>query len=320
MRFSLYLSLASLCSGVMVGVVFTATAAEYENAQKLLGSQKWSEALPLLKLLNEEEPDSVVVAQDLAQVLLRLNRREEALSLLRSHRLMKQADIAAKSFLSKESFRFYQQGLDFLSKHSFPHACERFEKALEKDQAHFEILFRLSQCEVLDGNNDLALKLLDGFERIHGKSNESSLWRGRALALRGRLEEALTLFATTASSKLSDPLAELNSLWWGEALLGAGQKTQAVSVFENDAKRFPTHLHTILALIKFRLTLAESPNQFLAINKDLRALEKSLTVRIKEKKRREGDLFFDPLDLESILHTASELRLQIGSQLPSPRP
>lgn len=304
----------------MVGVVLNATAAEYEDAHKLLVAQKWTEALPLLKVLNEEEPESIVVAQDLAQVFLRLNRREEALELLRRHRLTKQADIAAKSFLSKESFRLYQQGLDWLIKRSYGQACERFEKALEKDQAHIEILFRLSQCEILDGNADLALKLLDGFERIHGKSNETSLWRARALALRGRFDEALPLFTVNAQAKLTSALTELNALWWGEALLASGQKTQAFSIFENDAKRFPNHLQTTLALIKFRLTHAESPNQFLAINQDLVSWEKALDTQLKMKKKRTADLLFDPVDLESLQRTATEIRLQIISQLPSPRP
>lgn len=304
----------------MVGVALNATAAEYEDAHNLLIAQKWSDALPLLKQLNEEEPESVVIAQDLAQVLLRLNRREEALELLRRHRLTKQADIASRSFLSKESFRLYQQGLDWLSKRSYPQACERFEKALEKDQAHFEILFRLSQCEILDGNGDLALKLLDGFERTHGKSSESALWRARAMALRGRIDEAILLFALNAQSKLSSTLAELNALWWGEALLAAGQKTQAFSVFENDAKRFPHHLQTTLALLKFRLTHAESPNQFLAIHQDLSIWEKALSTQLKAKKKRVGDLLFDPIDLDALQRTATEMRLQIVAQLPSPRP
>lgn len=320
MRLSFALSLTLLCSGVMAGVTLPARAADYEDARKLLAAQKWNEALPILKLLNEEEPTSVVVAQDLAQVLLRLNRREEALELLRRHHLSKPAAIAAKTFLSREGFRFYQQGLDWLLKRSYPQACERFEKALEKDQAHFEILFRLSQCEILNGNVDLALKLLDGFERIHGKSNESNLWRARALALRGRFEEAFPLFTANTLVKNAEPIIELNSLWWGEALLASGLKSQALAIFENDAKLFPHHLQTGLSLLKLRASLGESPNQFLAISQDLTAWEKSLATRLKEKKKRNGDLVFDLFDPEALQRTATELRALVNSHLPSPRP
>ncbi len=324
MRLPFIHSLASLFTGVMVGVALSgisgAAAGEYEDARKLITAQKWSEALPLLKALNEEEPDSVVIAQDLAQALLRLNRREEALELLRLHHLVKPAEFAAKSFLSKESFRFYQQGLDWLSKRSYAQACERFEKALEKDQAHFDILFRLSQCEILDGNADLGLKSLDGFERIHGKSTESSLWRARALALRGRFDEAQLLFSANATAKLSDSLTELNSLWWGEALLAANQKGNAGTVFENDAKRFPAHLQTLLASLKLRASLAESPNQYLAIHQELTNWEKVFAARIKEKKKRLGDVTFEPLDLDILQRAATDLRTQINTQLPSPRP
>jgi len=320
MRLSFVLSLTLLFSGVMVGVVLPAGAAEYEDARKLLVTQKWNEALPLLKLLNEEEPTSVVVAQDLAQVLLRLNRREEALELLRRHHLSKPAAIAAKTFLSKEGFRFYQQGLDWLLKRSYPQACERFEKALEKDQAHYEILLRLSQCEILNGNGDLALRFLDVFERIHGKSNESTLWRARALALRGRFEEAFPLFSANAVVKNPEPMTELNALWWGEALLATGQKNQAIVVFENDAKHFPQHLQTWLALLKLRASIGESPNQFSAVSLNLTLWEKSLATRLKEKKKRNSDLPFDLFDPETLQRTAAELRVLINSRLPSPHP
>lgn len=301
----------------MVGVALPATAAEYEDAQKLLLAQKWNEALPILKQLNDEDPTSVVVAKDLAQVLLRLNRREESLELLRHHHLSKYANVAAKSFLSKDSFRFYQQGLDWLVKRSYPQACERFEKALEKDQAHFDILFHLSQCEILDGNAELGLKLFNNFERVHGKSNESSLWRARALALRGRFEEAFSLFSMNSLVKNPEPLVELNALWWGEALLAAGMKNQALVVFENDAKRFPSHLQTTLALLKLRAQSGESPNQFLAINRDLMSWEKSLTALNGVKKPR---VIIDLFDSEALQRTANELKILVRSRLPSPHP
>ncbi len=304
----------------MVGVTFPVHAAEYEDARKLISAQRWGEALPLLKVLYDEDPDSVVIAQDLSQSFLRLNRREEALEILRKHKLTRQADIAAKSFLSKESFRFYQQGLDWLTKRAFSQACERFEKALEKDQAHSEILYRQIQCAILDGNPELTLKVLDNFERIHGKNPETILWRARALALRGRFEEAIVLFSMNTNGKLPDVLAELNTLWWGEALLASGQKSQALTMFENDAKRFSNHLQTTLALLKLRFASAESPNQFSAIDQELTSWEKQFAKRQKEKKPRLGDLNFEPSDIDALQRSAGELKAQVKAQLPPPRP
>ena len=303
----------------MVGVISPAFAGEYEDAQTLLSAQKWAEALPILKKLSQEEPNSVTIAQDLAQVLLRMNRREEALELLRKHKLVRPAEIAARSFLSKESFHFYQQGLDWLTQHAYTQACERFDRALEKDQGHLEILFRLAQCEILDGSADLALKSFDQLERIHGKTPETTLWRSRGLALRGKTEEAITTLSTLAANgKTSEPNTELISLWWGEALLSAGQKANALNIFESDAKKFPGHLQTSIAALKIRLAQAESPNQLLAIERDLLAWDKLLEARVKEKPKKGSEFVFDPIDFEAIQRAALDLRTQLKSLLPAP--
>lgn len=305
----------------MVGVVPSVRAGDYESAQSLLVAQKWAEALPILKSLAEKEPDSITIAQDLAQVLLRLNRREESLELLRKHKLTRPADIAARSFLSKESFHFYQQGLDWLSKHSYTQACERLDRALEKDQAHIEILLRLAQCEVLDGSTDLALKFFDQLERIHGKTTESQLWRARGIALKGRGEEAISIFSSLANAgKITEPMSELHALWWGEALLASGQKSGALSVFETDVKRYPGHVRTSLAAIRLRLSQAESPNQFLALEQDLDAWDRQFALRLKEKPKKGSEAPFDPFDPEITQRAARETRLLLGANLPSPLP
>jgi thioredoxin-like negative regulator of GroEL len=303
----------------MVGV--SALAGEYEDAQKLLTNQKWAEALPILKQLNEEEPESVTIALDLSQVLLRLNRREESLELLRKYKLNRQADIAARSFISKESFRFYQQGLDWLTKHSYPQACERLERALEKDQGHLDILLRLAECEILDGNADSALRLLDSLERIHGKTAETQLWRARGLALRGRNEEAIAIFAAiSAAGKTAEPTTELISLWWSEALLATNQKSAAQTVLDADLKKNPSHLQTGLASLRLRLAQAESPNQLFAIDRDLTDWEKLLAERRKEKPKHGREFVFDPLDLDAIQRSAIDTRQQLKAVLPSPVP
>jgi len=321
MRLPFVFSLASTFTGVIVGVSSLPFAGEYEDAQTLLGSQKWAEALPILKKLREEEPESVTIAQDLSQVLLRLNRREEALELLRKYKLNRQAEIAGRAFISKDSFRFYQQGLDWLTKRAYSQACERLERALEKDQAHLDVLFRLGQCELLEGNVDLALKLFDQLERIHGKTTESQLWRARSAALRSRADEALPIFATLASlPKVSEPTAELISLWWGEALVASNQKVQALGVFDADVKKNPAHLQTSLAAIRIRLSQAESPNQILALDRDLTAWEKSFVLRLKEKPKRGAEFTFDPFDSEAVQRAAIDTRQQLKLLLPSPTP
>jgi tetratricopeptide (TPR) repeat protein len=305
----------------MVGVSVSAWSGEYEDAQSLLAAQKWAEALPILKRLGEEEPDSITIAQDLSQVLLRLNRREESLELLRKHKLNRQADIAARSFISKESFRFYQHGLDWLAKHSYPQACERLDRALEKDQAHFDILLRLAQCNLLDGNADLAIKLFDQLERIHGKTTETQLWRARSAALRSRFDEAIPVFSSLGTlGRVAEPTAELIPLWWGEALLASNLKPAALAIFESDLKRNPGHLQVALAVIRIHLAGAESPNEILAVDRDLSEWEKRLALRLKEKPRRGTEFVFDPFDPDAIQRAAADTRQQLRLLLPSPTP
>jgi tetratricopeptide (TPR) repeat protein len=321
MRMPFIFTLASLLAVVMGGVLPLASADEYEDAQVLLAAQKWSEALPILKKLADEEPESVTIAQDLAHALLRLNRREEALVTLRKYKLNRQADIAARSFLSKESFHFYQQGLDWFMKHSYSQACERFERALEKDQSHLDIVLRQSQCQILDGNSELGLKLLDQFDRIHGKTPETQLWRARALALRGRYEESLLLFSALATGpKPVEPLAELIPLWWGEALLASGQKLSALNVFDNDSKRTPAHLQSALAAIRIRLTQAESTNQLIALDRDLASWEKQFADKTRNRKKVTAEGPFDPIDVEALQRAAVDTKQQIHTRLPSPTP
>jgi tetratricopeptide (TPR) repeat protein len=324
MRLPFLFSLTSLALLVMSFDASHAGASEYEDAREMVVKQRWSEALPLLKKLNEEEPDSITIAKDLAQVLLRLNRREEALDVLRQHKLSKHAQIAGKSFLSKESFRFYQQGLDWMAKKSYPQACERFEKALEKDQAHADVLLRLAQCEIFEGNGDLSLRLFEQLERIHGKTPESTAWRAKSALLRGKPDEALLLLNSISNDpKLGDALSEWVTLWTGEALTASGQKSQAATIYEADLKRFPGHLQVGLALLRSRLANAESPNQFLQLAQDLDAFEKKI-VQTKNAEKNEAkktrDFILTAFDADALQRGVAELRELIRPQLPSPVP
>ncbi len=296
-------------------------AGEFDEARALVVAQRWQEALPILNRLHEEEPESATIGQELAQVLLRLNRREEALGLLRDYKLNKAAEIASKTFLSKEGFRFFQQGLDWLAKGAYSQACDRFELAMERDQAHSDILFRLSQCEVLDGNADLALKLLDQMERIHGKTTDSQLWRARALAQRGQRDEALRIYSSLHSgNRPAEPSAEWLALWWAEALQASGKRGEALAVLENDVKRTPGHLQTNLAWLQLRFQRAESPNQFLALRQELDRWEKSLAERGQAIRKREAEFVLDLFDAAALQRAATSLRVEIQTKLPLPSP
>jgi thioredoxin-like negative regulator of GroEL len=301
------------------GTAALASAGEYESARTLLKAQKWGDALPVLKKLREETPDSIVVAQDYAQALLRLNRREEAIAVLKEHRLERQAEIAGKSFLSKGSFLFYQQGMDWLSKRSYPLACDRLRKALDSDLAHSEILQRLAQCEILSANPEQALKLLEQSERLYGKNAESTLWVARALGLRNRHREAIPLFASL-TGKLSDPSSEWLAVWWADALIASGQHSQARLILEEDRKRSPHHLQSTLQSLRLRFQVAESLNQFRAIRQELDALEEQLKQRVQEKPKKSFAAPLDLFDSSQIQREIITLRTELNVRLPAPSP
>ncbi len=117
-----------------------------------------------------------------------------------------------------------------------------------------------------------------------------------------------------------EPALEQAFLGWGEALLASGSKSQALALFENDARRYPAHLLTSFQALKLRLSMAESTNQFIAIGKDLGSFEKALTARMKEKRKRLTEFSVDIFEGETLQRAATELRIQIQAQIPSPRP
>ena len=97
----------------------------------------------------------------------------------------------------------------------------------------------------------------------------------------------IAIFAALgAAGKTAEPTTELIPLWWSEALLASNQKSAALAVLETDVKKNPSHLQTGLALLRLRFTQAESPNQYLAIERELADWEKLLAERRKEKPNR----------------------------------
>src|SRR6186997_106604 len=101
-----------------------AFGSDFEDARRLIQDQKWAEALPLLRQLNESEPKSKIIAHDLAHALLKSNRREEAISVLKKADMNKAALVAGETFLTKESLRLHRQGQNLLETGSLSLACD----------------------------------------------------------------------------------------------------------------------------------------------------------------------------------------------------
>jgi len=253
---------------------------DYEQAHELVTKREWAQVLPILKSLHDEAPSSVLIGQDYAQTLLRMNRREESMALFKKYGFYKQAQAAGHIFLTRESFRLYQEGLAFISEKKYSQACNRFERALEKDLTHLWIQLRLAQCRILDGKADSALKLLDGMTKIHGEQNEGFLWKGKALSLKEQTAEAITQLKRAIELL---PKSELAPIWLSESYLVSGQRALALSVLEDDLKHNPDHVYALVSLIRVRISQALNATQLLEVKKRLE-LAKTKLPRYESQK------------------------------------
>lgn len=258
-----------------------AIASDLEDARRLIQTQNWSDALPILRKLNESEPKSKIIAHDLAHVLLKANRREEAIAVLKKAEMTKAAQVAGETFLSKASLKLHRQGQNLLESGSLSQACDSFEKAHEKDSAHFEILLRYAQCEILDGNPELGIKAIDSIERIHGENAQVRLWKARALFLKGSKEASLPLFEAAYGELKS---SENAALWYAEALFSDGKKAQAHSLIENHCRLYPLHLRVLILGITERALSGPSLSDATVqeLKKEIQVVESRL-IQLKAK-------------------------------------
>jgi tetratricopeptide (TPR) repeat protein len=274
MKLSLRSSLTRTLLPVMVFMLISnAFGSDYEHAHQLVTQRQWAQVLPLLKTLHDEAPSSVLIGQDYAQALLRMNRRDEAMGLFKKYGFYKEAQNAGHLFLTQETFRLYQEGLAFISNKKYSQACDRFERALEKDQSHLWIQLRLGQCKVLDGNGESAVRHLESIERLHGEQNESILWKGKALSLRGQTAEAISQLKKAIELL---PRSELAPIWLSETYLVSGQRALALTVLEEDLRRNPEHTYALVSLIRVRISQPLNPTQLLDVQKQLELAKSKL--------------------------------------------
>jgi tetratricopeptide (TPR) repeat protein len=233
---------------------------DYAEARAFIKKKKWAEAVVVLRSLLRHSPGNTPASIDLATVLVYLGRTEEALSTLSSviskeptdlrERVIQRLKVVSKLFLTKETFQIFQDGVNLLRTQKYHAARERFEKALEVEPGNVEILTRLAQCQVLDGDADSATEKLRLATRLNPYEPEIKLWLGRALHQRGDLTTAIEELREVQSSL---DASELAPLWLAEAYSSAGQKALAIQVLIDDTKVQPLHLMSLLSLAKFQM-------------------------------------------------------------------
>ena len=235
---------------------------DYVEAKQLLSKHKWEEAAIILRLVLKKNPTLLPGANELARALVYSGRREEALSVLnqaashqtgtRKEALAERARVISRLFLTYKTRQIYQEGLNLLDAKKYRTARERFEQALLIEPDNIEILTRIGQCFVFDGDFDSAAERLRIAKRLDPFEPEIQLWLGRALQERGELTAALEELRK-AHERLEH--SERAPIWYADALMAVGSRKTAVSILEEDIKAEPFHLVEILSLAKLRIEL-----------------------------------------------------------------
>jgi tetratricopeptide (TPR) repeat protein len=255
---------------------------------------------------------------DLARALIYQGRREEALNVLaeaiRKEKgakrawMIRQARVFSRTFMTNATFQLYQDGVNLLMLQKYRQARDKFEKALVAEASNVEILTRLGQAYLLDGDHDSAAEQLKLARHLNPYEPEIRLWLGRSMHLRGELKEGLEeLRLSTEELKSS----EIAPIWISDALEASSQKGQALEVLEADAKAYPLHVMSLVNAAKLKIQLAEHNSEMLwSARRDFQNALSRLSDYMKmNRELSEGELGLEyPVD-------EKELRGEIQSSL-----
>ena len=292
--------------------------ADAEEAQALLAKHKWAEAAIILRSSLRRDPRSASANADLAKALLYLGRRVEALGVLgdaielnkgkKRDWLIEQNRVIARIFVKNSTFQTYQDGVDLLGVGKFRNAREKFEQALAAETFNVEVLSRIGQSYLLDGDHDSAAERLKLARRLDPYDPEIQLWLGRALQLRGEKTDALSELREAAAHLKT---SELAPLWLADALEASGEKSAAIQILEEDVRSNPMHVSSLINLAKYKVQIAGTDQKLLwSARKDFQnALSRSADYAQPGRKRFESEMGVE------LPHTEKDLHDQIQSGL-----
>jgi tetratricopeptide (TPR) repeat protein len=311
-----------LLFGVFSGPLVSASVAQEnsnDEVQALLAQRKWAEAAIVSRSAIRQNPKSVSANADLAKALLYLGRREEALGVL-SHAielnkgpkrdwLVEQSRVIAKIFVTNTTFQIYQDGVDLLTAEKTRNAREKFEQALIAEPANVEILVRLGQSYLLDGDHDSAAERLKLARRLDPYEPEVHLWLGRALQLRGEMADSLDELRSAANELKQ---SELAPVWLADALETSGNRFDAIRVLEDDLKANPIHVTALLHLAKYKVDDADADQARLwSARKDFQnALSRITDYSQPGRRSFESELGVELPHQEKSLHDQIQSNLQ----------
>jgi tetratricopeptide (TPR) repeat protein len=295
------------------------------DAKKLLDKRKWPDAVISFRALLKQDPASLSALVGLSTALTYTGKREEALSLLTQaaanaqgnlrQTLIRRSRVVAKLFLTNDTFKTYQEGLNLIIAKKYRLAKDRLEKALSDEPDNLEILVRLGQCLVLDSSNDGALERLTAAKKLNPYEPEAQLWLGRAYYQKNVPVSAIAELKNALSEL---PGSELAPVWLAETLYTQGQTNSALRVLNNDTKTSPFHVLSLIMSARYRIVAAHSDTAVLwSARKDLQlAMSRIDQYMAPDALKSEGSM---SLDLRRpVSETRAEIQkliLQIQSRL-----
>lgn len=234
----------------------TAIHSEYQKIQVLLKKKNWSDAAIALRTFLKDKRNSRVWQQahfDLAMAYTYLGRREEALRTLRrlgtSKDVVRRVRVLSRLMRTDETAKIFQEGMNFLSARKYKLAFDRFSEAQEREPYNVEVILRKSQCLIIESRFDSAAELLKTAKRLNPYEPEIRLWLGRAFYFRGELKKAVEELRLAYEHLRK---SELAPVWLAEALVPVEGRMKAFEILEDDLKREPMHVRSLLALAELK--------------------------------------------------------------------
>ena len=240
-------------------------------------------------------------------------KREEAISLLnniairevgaRRSALIRRIKVISRIFLTSEAHQAFQEGLNLMNSGKYRQARDRFETSMEKESNNCEVLVRLGQTLVLEGEYDKAAEKLRLAKKTGPFEPQARLWLGRALHQRW---ESLAAVEELKSVQTDLDGYEPAAVWLAEALLSSGQRVLALKTLEDNIKAQPFHVLSLLVMAKIKMNDPGRENEQLwSARKDLQvALSRFKRYASPALEEFEGDL---GLKLRSPAKTKEEI-------------
>lgn len=249
-----------------VSVSALAANPTYNEVHQLLENKKWNDALAPLQQLYSDSPNSVLLGQDLAQTLVRLNQRQEALLILKKFKFHQQIVVYSTAFISEEGYKLFQEGLHWLDRDNYSNSIEKLSAGLSLDKLNIQIMFRLLQSKTLDGDLNGASEMLAEIKTSYYEyfPEALSLWKG---ILAFKTGDILTAIKSLDISELKTPSHEGQIWYFALSCLKGNSSRSCATKFENLHKKFAANASIKFWDFTFKALNAPSPARWLDAEK-----------------------------------------------------